>query len=433
MQTSCTPYKAMIISRENRDGFVTKEEAAGAISEFFAQNDYAGKRILLIIPDNTRSGPVGDVFKIIYEQLRQKAKAVDCLVALGTHQPMSEEQICSRLAMTLHERKTKYASVKFFNHQWDKPETFTSIGRISADEIEQISDGLFREEVDVAINKLIFDYDEFFILGPVFPHEVVGFSGGHKYIFPGIAGDEIIHFFHWLGAVVTNPLINGNKWTPTRKVVEKAASLVKMPRKLFAIVALENELKGLFIGDCLEAWEKAADLSDKVHIVYKDRAYQTILGLAPEMYDDIWTAGKVMYKLEPILADGGTLIIYAPHITEISYTHGKCLDRIGYHTRDYFLKRMDRFKGIPRGIIAHSTHVKGIGTYINGVEKPRANVILATGISKERCKKVNLGYMNPVDINIGDYENKEEEGILVVRHAGEILHRLADGTIPTIP
>jgi len=423
----------MIISRENRDGFVTNEEAAGAIGEFFARNDYAGKRILLIIPDNTRSGPVGDVFKIIYEHLRQKAKAVDCLVALGTHQPMSEGQICSRLAMTLHERKTTYASVKFFNHEWNKSETFKSIGTISADEIEQISDGLFREEVDVAINKLIFDYDEFFILGPVFPHEVVGFSGGHKYIFPGIAGDEIIHFFHWLGAVVTNPLINGNKWTPTRKVVEKAASLVKMPRKLFAIVALENELKGIFIGDCLEAWEKAADLSDKVHIVYKDRAYQTILGLAPQMYDDIWTAGKVMYKLEPILADGGTLIIYAPHITEISYTHGRYLDRIGYHTRDYFLKRMDQFKGIPRGIIAHSTHVKGIGTYIDGIEKPRANVILATGISKERCEKVNLGYMNPADINRADYENKEEEGILVVRHAGEVLHRLADGTIPTIP
>jgi nickel-dependent lactate racemase len=258
----------MIISRENKYGYVAKEEAAGAIGEFFAQNDYADKRILLIIPDSTRSGPVGDVFKIIYEQLRQKAKAVDCLVALGTHQPMSEGQICSRLAMTLHERKTKYASVKFFNHQWDKPETFTSIGRISADEIERISGGLFREEVDVAINKLIFDYDEFFILGPVFPHEVVGFSGGHKYIFPGIAGDEIIHFFHWLGAVITNPLINGNKWTPTRKVVEKAASLVKMPRKLFAIVALENELKGLFVGYVVEAWEMAGYLSDKVHIVY---------------------------------------------------------------------------------------------------------------------------------------------------------------------
>jgi nickel-dependent lactate racemase len=343
---------------------------------------------------------------------------------------MSEKQFCTRLDITSEQRKTKYSSVKFFNHEWDKQESYISVGKISADEIENLSEGLFREEVDVKINKLIFNYDEFFILGPVFPHEVVGFSGGHKYLFPGIAGDEIIHFFHWLGAVITNLLINGTKWTPTRKVVEKSASLIPIPRKLFAVVARENDLKGIFIGDVLETWEKAADLSAQVHIKYKERAYNTILGIAPEMYDDIWTAGKVMYKLEPILANDGILIIYAPHITEVSYSHNKWLDKIGYHTRDYFLKQMDKFADIPKGILAHSTHVKGIGTFINGVEKPRANVMLATSISKERCKKINLGYMNHDDIDISDYENREDEGILVVHHAGEILHRLSDGTIP---
>jgi nickel-dependent lactate racemase len=423
----------MVIERQNKKSCVDFEQVREAVGEFFSHNDYTGKRILFIIPDNTRSGPIGEIFKIIYEFIGPKANAIDCLVALGTHQPMSEEQICTRLSMTLDERKNKYATVKFFNHEWEKPQTFSSIGKISADEIEQISGGLFREEVDVAINKLLFEYDEFFILGPVFPHEVVGISGGHKYIFPGIAGDDIIHFFHWLGGVITNPVINGNKWTPTRKVVEKAASFVKVPHQLFAIVALENELKGIFIGDALQAWEKAADLSEQVHIKYIDKPYNTVLGIAPEMYDDIWTAGKVMYKLEPILADGATLIIYAPHITEISYTHGKWLDKIGYHTRDYFLKRMDQFASVPRGIIAHSTHVKGIGTYIDGIEKPRANVVLATSISKERCEKVNLDYLNPDDINIADYENREDEGILVVQHAGEVLHRLSNGFIPTIP
>jgi nickel-dependent lactate racemase len=423
----------MVIESQNKNGFVTNDEAREAIAEFFAQNDYTGKRILLIIPDNTRSGPVGKIFKIIYELLGKKAKAIDCLVALGTHQPMTEEQICARLDMTLSERNSKFTSVKFFNHEWEKKQTFTSIGKISADEICQISGGLFCEEVDVAINKLIFDYDEFFILGPVFPHEVVGFSGGHKYIFPGIAGDEIINFFHWLGAVITNPCINGNRWTPTRHLVEKAASFIKMPKKLFAIVAVENKLKGIFIGDCIEAWEKAAELSEKVHIVYKDKPYGTILGIAPKMYEDIWTAGKVMYKLEPIIADGGMLIIYAPEISEISYTHGKVIDRIGYHSRDYFLKQMDKFAGVPRGVMAHSTHVKGIGTYIDGVEKPRVKVVLATGISRERCRKVNLGYMNPNQIDIANYENKEDKGILVVHNAGEILHRLSSGYIPTIP
>ncbi|MBE0537928.1 MAG: DUF2088 domain-containing protein [Phycisphaerae bacterium] len=423
----------MVISRSNINSFVDHTDAAHAVSEFFAQNDYAGKCVLLIVPDNTRSGPIGKIFQMIFDSIGNKAAALDVLVALGTHQPMSEEQICKRLAITAEERKRTYASVKFFNHEWDKPETFKTIGKITAEEISRLTDGLFAEDVDVAINKRLFDYDTFFIVGPVFPHEVVGFSGGHKYIFPGIAGAEIINFFHWLGAVITNPWINGNKWTATRKVVEKAASFITIPRKLFAVVAVNDQMKGLFIGDVADAWEQAADLSEQVHIVYLEKSYKTVLGIAPQMYDDIWTAGKVMYKLEPIVEDGGTLIIYAPHITEVSYTHGKILDEIGYHTRDYFLKQWERFKHYPRGVTAHSTHVKGIGTYRDGVETPRVNVVLATGIGKARCDQVNLGYMNPDEINIADYEKKEDQGVLVVHHAGEVLHRLANGQIPQIP
>lgn len=423
----------MLIARENKDDAVDMADAADAVGAYFAANNCTGKRILVIIPDGTRSGPVGEVFQLMFDCAGNKAAAFDVLIALGTHQPMSEQEICKRLALTPEQRTGDYASVKFFNHEWEKPETFKTIGQITADEISEISGGLFRQDIDVSLNKLIYDYDEFLILGPVFPHEVVGFSGGNKYLFPGIAAAEIINFFHWLGAVITNPMINGTKWTATRKVVEKAASFVTIPGQFFAIVALEGKLKGIFIGDVVEAWERAADLSDKVHIIYKDRSYSTILGLAPEMYDDIWTAGKVMYKLEPVLADGADLIIYAPHISEISYTHGKVLDEIGYHTRDYFSKQWEKFKHHPHGVIAHASHVKGIGTFIDGVEKPRTNVILATQISPERCKKVNLGYMNPDDINIADYENRENEGVLVVHHAGELLHRLADGHIPSIP
>jgi len=422
----------MVISVENKNRPITPEQVRKTISKFFAKNDYTDRRVIIIVPDNTRSGPVGQIFQIIYEHLESTAKSIDCLIALGTHPPLNEEQICKRLDVTLPQIQTEYASVKFFNHQWDKPDTFASIGTISAEEITRLSDGLFAESVDISINKLIFNYDEIFILGPVFPHEVVGFSGGHKYIFPGIAGPEIINFFHWLGAVITNPRINGNKWTPTREVVEKAASFIKIPLTLFAIVSVKDELKGLFIGDCMQAWEKAADLSAQVHIVYKQKPFKTILGIAPKMYEDIWTAGKVMYKLEPIAADGGTLIIYAPHILEISYTHGKFLDQIGYHTRDFFLRQMDKFKHIPRAALAHSTHVKGCGTYINGTEEPRINVVLATGISKQRCEQVNLGYMNPDEIDIYDYEKKEQEDILVVPEAGEILYRLASEYIPVI-
>ena len=165
----------MVISKENQAGCLDFKEAKQLVEKFFAENDYSGKRLLLIVPDNTRSGPVGEIFQMIFDSIADKAAALDILIALGTHQPMSDAEICKRLAITAEQRKTRYASVNFFNHQWHKPETFTSIGIITAGEISQISDGQFSEDVDVSINKLIFDYDEFFILGPVFPHEVVGF------------------------------------------------------------------------------------------------------------------------------------------------------------------------------------------------------------------------------------------------------------------
>ncbi len=144
------------------------------------------------------------------------------------------------------------------------------------------------------------------------------------------------------------------------------------------------------------------------------------------MYDDVWVGGKCMYKLEPVVADGGELIIYAPHIREISATHGALIRRIGYHTRDYFLEQWDRFKNEPWGILAHSTHVRGIGTYEGGVERPRIRVTLATQIPEDVCRAVNLGYRDPSSIRVADYQGREEEGILYVARAGEMLYRLTD-------
>jgi nickel-dependent lactate racemase len=218
----------MIIQRTVKDGAVDLAIAREAVEEFFAKNDYRGKRLLAIVPDHTRSGPVGEIFRMIFDRLEGRVKTLDVLVALGTHPPMTEEAICRRLAITAEQRKTKFSAVKLLNHEWDKADTYKTIGKISADEIHEISEGLFRQEVNVAINKLLFGYDEFFIIGPVFPHEVVGFSGGHKYIFPGISGAEIINFFHWLGAVITNPKVNGLKNTPMRTIVERAASFIDM-------------------------------------------------------------------------------------------------------------------------------------------------------------------------------------------------------------
>ncbi|CEF49277.1 unnamed protein product, partial [uncultured bacterium] len=206
----------------------------------------------------------------------------------------------------------------------------------------------------------------------------------------------------------------------------RAAAMVGVPKLAFCMVVHEGKLAGLYAGTPEAAWSKAADLSDQLHIVYKDRPFRTVLSCAPPMYDEIWVGGKCMYKLEPVVADGGELIIYAPHIREISLTHGERIQRIGYHTRDYFLGQWEQFKDEPWGILAHSTHVRGIGTYANGVEKPRILVTLATQIPAEVCRAINLGYRDPASINVADYQGREDEGILYVPKAGEMLYRLKD-------
>lgn len=391
-----------------------------------------GKKILCLIPDHTRTCPLPFMFRLMCETAGAVAAKLDFIVALGTHPPMSEQAQNRLVGITHEEREDKFGRVNIFNHLWDDPKHLKAIGTITADEVDDISRGLLREDVRVECNRLIFDYDHLVVLGPTFPHEVVGFSGGNKYFFPGISGPEVLNFFHWLGAVITSPVIIGTKHTPVRQVVDRAAALIPVPKLCLSMVVHHDKLYGLYSGTPAQAYDKAADLSAQLHITYVEKPFRRALSCAPRMYDDIWVAGKCMYKLEPALADGADLIIYAPHISEVSYTHGKVLDKIGYHVRDYFRTRMDQFKQYPRGVLAHSTHVKGIGTFIDGVERPRVNVILATGIPKERCDRINLGYMDPESVNFEEWEGREADGVVRIPKAGETLYRLADGTVPRI-
>jgi len=404
---------------------LSREQVCDLMSQACRSEDYRGKRILLIVPDGTRTAPVGLLFQELYRHIGRSTAAFDVLIALGTHQPMSEQAICQRLDISDAERRESYGRVKFFNHAWDNPEQLRRVGTLSAEEVSKITDGLFAMEVPVEVNKLLFDYDQVVIVGPVFPHEVVGYSGGNKYLFPGVGGPEILNFFHWLGAVVTNPMIIGNKWTPVRKVVDHAGAMVSVDKLCFCmVVAPDKRLVGLFAGSPEGAWDKASDLSLKVHITFKDKPFHTIVSCAPPMYDELWTAGKCMYKLEPVLADGGELIIYAPHLGEVCVSHGKHIEEIGYHCRDYFLKQWDRFKTVPWGVLAHSTHVRGIGTFEKGIENCRAEVTLATKIPEEKCRRINLGYRKVESVRLEDYAGREDEGILLVPKAGEMLFQL---------
>lgn len=403
---------------------LTESEVREWISANVPVDDFRGKSVLLIVPDATRTAPLPLLFDGISQQLGDQVKALDVLVALGTHPPMPEEAIAKMLGI---DGRTEFPgpTPNLFNHEWDNPAALTKIGTLTKDDTESISAGLLSEEVPVEVNSKVLDYDVVMVVGPVFPHEVVGFSGGNKYFFPGCSGPELLNFFHWLGALISNVGIIGIKDTPVRQVVNRAGAMVNVEKRCLAfVVSPDASLYGMFYGTPEAAWDGASDLSGQVHIKRMPKPFHTILSCAPPMYDEVWVAGKCMYKLEPVVADGGELIIYAPHLDEVSVTHGEKIKEIGYHVRDYFTKQWDKFKHHPWGVLAHSTHVRGSGTFEHGVEKPRVKVTLASQIPEEVCKQINLGYRDPATIDVESYADREDEGVLLVRKAGEHLYRL---------
>lgn len=383
-----------------------------------------GKRVLLLIPDDTRTGPIGLMVRTIGAVFGEEVRSLDVLVALGTHRPMPLERIYRHLGIDAAFHRALLPKTRFLNHSWDDPAQLRTIGTIAPETLRDLSGGFLADPIEVKINRMIFEYDQIVIVGPTFPHEVVGFSGGNKYFFPGIAGPEIIDTFHWLGALITNREIIGTHSTPVRAIIDHCAAMIDVPRHCFSLVASKQGLHGLYFATPEHAYDQAAHLSAAVHVRRFPRPFHTVVSICPEMYPELWTAGKCMYKLEPVVAPGGTLIIYGPHLAEISKTHGHWIEQVGYHVLPYFTRQFDRFQHVPLGVLAHSTHVKGGGRFEDGVEIPDVQVVLATAIPPEVCQRINLGYLDPGSIDLDAYRHREAEGILVVERAGEVLHRL---------
>ncbi len=388
---------------------------------------FTGQRVLVLIPDRTRTLPLPPLFRLVVDALRD-ARQVDVMVALGTHLPLNDDSLNALVGITPGERATTFSHIRLLNHAWDNPDALATIGTITQDRVKALAGEVWHPslggDVPVRINRAAVEADHVLIIGPTLPHEVVGFSGGAKYLWPGISGPEMINVTHWLGALITVLHTIGIEDTPMRRMIHAAADMLSAPVTLMALVVDGGALAGIHIGSLLEAHHASAQLSAQRHIVWLDRPYRRVLSHAPAMYDELWTGAKAMYKLEPGIADGGEVIVYAPHLREISEVHGAHIRRVGYHVRDYFLKQWDRFADVPLGVLAHSTHLKGAGTYHNGIETPRIRVTLASQIPPEACAAINLGYLDPASIDVRDWQGREEEGVLYVPKAGETLYRM---------
>jgi lactate racemase len=413
-----------LIEKLADSGALSAADVEATVVKVAESGDFDGKRVLVIVPDATRTMPLPLFFRLIGKHILPRAKGLDYLVALGTHPAMSEAALNQLFGISAADRAQQYPGVRLLNHCWDDPAALTVLGTIPAEEIGAISGGRLAMEVPVRLNRLVLEYDHLLICGPVFPHEVVGFSGGNKYFFPGIAGADIINITHWLGALITSKEMIGTKQTPVRQVIDRAAAFIPRPRTALCAVVTHEGVAGLAYGTPEAAWSAAADLSSKRHIIWNDRPWKQVLSVLPAMYDELWVGAKGMYKTEPAIADGGEVIIYAPHLHDVSVVHGKLIRQIGYHVRDYFLARWDEFKHVSWGVLAHSTHLKGAGTYQGGVERPRINVTLATGISEADTRALNLDYRDPKSLDPKSFAGREAEGVLYIPKAGEYLYRV---------
>ena len=410
------------------------EQVTAFVGKALAGADLDDKRICLVVPDGTRTCPLPLLMAAMHEAVRDRAREVTVVIALGTHQGMSEENLARHLGYRAGESEATYPGWRIVNHESWLPETFTDLGAIGADRLSELTGGLLRgESVAVRINRHVAEADVAIVVGPVFPHEVVGFSGGNKYFFPGVSGPELIDMSHWVGALITSAEMIGTRGvTPVRALINEAATLIPAERLALCLVVASGTaeagggtLHAAAFGTPEEAWAACADVSAETHITYLDAPVPRVLSIMPTKYEDIWTAAKGFYKLEPIVADGGEVIIYAPHISQISVMHPQIAE-VGYHNRDYFLGQWDRFRDQPWGDLAHSTHLRGQGTWDpEHGERNRVTVTLATGIPEDVVRSVNLTYLDPTAVDIAAYE--ADPDTFVEPHAGEVLYRLRPG------
>jgi nickel-dependent lactate racemase len=397
------------------------------IIEAALQNIKPGARVLAIIPDKTRDDNTNTLFPIAAEFLaRKEISQFDALVAQGTHPPMTEAQKRAKIGAG---DAGLPGLERIFNHQWDRTDQLVTLGELPADRVRELTGGLIEEAVDVSLNALLSPgiYDTVLVFGATMPHEVAGFAGGAKYFFPGVAGPELTHMTHWLGALATIEEVIGRVETPTRRMIEAAAALVPAEVISFTSVATRvgDRLRthALFAGDINHALRSAAAVSAKVHIKYTGRKYARVVALLDEHYDEMWVGGKASYKLGAVIEDGGELIIYAPHLNAISTTHGRLIEKYGYaplETVREMVAYSDELKA-NLCIAAHLAHVSyGSSRNAEGQIIPRYRITLASAVTEEVCKRVKLGFLDHRTFRREDYDS--DPNTFVVENAGRDLY-----------
>jgi len=388
-----------------------------------------GARVLAIVPDKTRDDNTDILFPFAAEFLKSKGvEKLDVLIAQGTHISMTAAEKQAKIGFGDGEKISDLGRV--YDHNWSSRDALVQIGELGVEQVKAITNGLYEKPIALTINKLLApgNYDHVLIFGATVPHEVAGFAGAAKYFFPGVAGPELTHATHWLGALAGIENTIGRIETPTRHLIEAAADFVDAQVIAFTTVVTRDDddrlrTHGLFAGDFRASLRAGAEISKVVHIKYTGRKYSRVVALLDEHYDELWVGGKASYKLGGIIKDGGELIIYAPQMRCISETHGEIIERYGYAAIEKMQELVAESGELEENlcVAAHLAHVAYAGRHDeHGNIVPRFNITLASQIDEATCRRVNLGYMDFRTFRREDYENDQDT--LIVERAGRDLY-----------
>lgn len=381
----------------------------------------ARKKVLALPPDYTRlPSKAGELTSFTFEYYGEKL--TDILPALGTHSPMTDEQI-----------EHMFPSVPrnlFRDHDWRND--VITLGEVPASYVKEVSDGKVDYSWPVQVNKLLVEgnFDLILSLGQVVPHEVVGMANYNKNIFVGTGGSEGINKSHFIGAAYGMEKMMGRADTPVRKVFNYGTDhfASKLPIVYIqTVVGVDKngdlKTRGLFIGDDFEVFSKAAELSLKVNFDMVEKPIKkAVVWLDPTEFKSTWLGNKSIYRTRMALADGGELIVFAPALKE--FGEDKQIDglirKYGYKGTDETLKNVNENEDLQNnlGAAAHLIHGSSEGrfsiTYCPGKEKGN--------ISKEEIESVGFNYGDFDEMKeIYDFE-KLKNGFNILPNGEEIFY-----------
>lgn len=374
-------------ARGSKTDIITPQEVKEILNKVF---DGMGvkNRVLALPPDHTRLNSfAGPITEMIYGYFGDKL--TDIMPALGTHAPMTDEQLDMMFGSIPHSL--------FRVHDWRND--VVTIGEVPKEYVEEISEGKLSFSWPAQVNKLLLDksFDLILSIGQVVPHEVIGMANYNKNIFVGTGGNEGINKSHYLGAIYGMERIMGRAKTPVRSILEYASTHFAQELPIVYIQTVlskgddgEMKLRGLFIGDDFECFQKAAELSLETNFIMVDKPIKKcIVYLDPKEFASTWLGNKSVYRTRMALADGAELIVLAPALKEFGEdkTIDSLIRKYGYANTPAILKAVEENADIQEnlGAAAHLIH---------GSSEGRFSITYCPGdhISKEEIESVNYGY-----------------------------------------